>query len=65
MGTLTIVPHKQQVCPWGTTYRIHEDGVPLKTRCGCRVRAWSTHDAAQAEIDRVTGARLRGADNAR
>ena len=65
METLTIVPYKRPTCPWNTTYRIHEDGKPWRIANGSRVRAWSTHDAAQAEIDRLNGARLREADNAR
>jgi hypothetical protein len=62
---LTIVATPQTVCPWGTTYRIHEDGEAWRVANGSRVRAWSTYEAAQGVIDRMRGREARERRHAR
>lgn len=59
---IEVVPYHQQVCPWKTTYRIHENGEPWKTKDGSRVRAWSTEDAARWAIERELFDRNRRRD---
>lgn len=50
--TIQVVPYEQRVCPWGTTYRVHENGEPWRTKNGGRVRAWSTEESARWAIER-------------